>query len=94
LRPLTLVSLAIAVLALASMARERRALVPALIGVAAAIGVWLGKFELNGDGLTYGSVLTLLCCSLLARRAPRRVPAARSRPNAERSELTEHAQAR
>jgi hypothetical protein len=96
LRPLTLASLALAVLALASVARERRALVPALVGVAAASGVWLGKFELGSDLLTYSSVLTLLCCSLLARRAGRRRPraVADSQPSAARSELTEHAHAR
>jgi hypothetical protein len=96
LRPLTVASLGFAVLALGSMARERRALVPALAGVAAALGVWFGKFELNSLVLTYSSVVTLLCCSLLARRAAWRVPRADRRPsrNGERSELTEHAHAR
>jgi hypothetical protein len=96
LRPLTVASLGVAVLAFASMALERRALLPALVGVAAATGVWLGKFECNSDLLTYSSVVALLCCSLLARRAPRRVPRAEgpSLRKGQRSELTEHAQAR
>jgi hypothetical protein len=96
LGPLTAASLAALVLALASAARERRALVHALVGATAAVGVWLGKFELNSDVLTYSSLLTLLCCSLLARRAARRVPRVNdaSPPRGERSELTEHAEAR
>jgi hypothetical protein len=75
LRPLTLLSLGIAVAALASMARERRAVAPALLGVAAAGGVWFGKFELESVLLTYASVLVLLGCSLAARRAARRTAA-------------------
>jgi hypothetical protein len=91
LLPLTLGSLAIALVTLASMARRSRSYLPLAVGAASALGVWAGKFLLNSDVITWIGLFGLVLASLGARRRGPRVPA--PEPAAPRSELPEHAQA-
>jgi hypothetical protein len=88
LRPLTLVALGVALFGLGSGVRRSGYLA---FGVATvcALGIWLGKFELNNDVLLGASSAGLLLAACAARRA-RRAQRARS---AASSELAEHAQA-
>jgi hypothetical protein len=68
LLPLTLASLALALLSLAAMARRSGRYVPLLAGALSALGVWAGKFVLSLDLLTYLSLFGLIIASLSARR--------------------------
>jgi hypothetical protein len=92
LLPLTLSSLALALLSLAISARRSRQPLPLVVGSVCALGVWAGKFELGSDALTIGALLGLIGASLVARRG--RAPRPRARQVSRGSELTEHAEAR
>lgn len=95
--PLTLGSLALALLSLAVVARRSGRHAPLVLGTASALGVWAGKFVLNLEPLTYLSLCGLIIASLAARQlGPRRARSPRgahSRP-LQRSELSENAEAR
>jgi hypothetical protein len=93
LLPLTLASLSLALLSLASLARRSRRPLPFAIGCLCALGVWAGKFELGSDTLTIGALLGLIGASLAARRREQPV-AARPALVSDGSELAEHAEAR
>jgi hypothetical protein len=92
LLPLTLSSLALALMSLAISARRSRQPLPLVVGGVCALGVWAGKFELGSDALTIGALLGLIGASLLARRG--RPPQHVLPPVSRGSELTEHAEAR
>jgi hypothetical protein len=78
LRLMTFGSLALALSSLASMAlrrpmwRRRWTYLPLAVGAAGCIGVWLGKFVVASEPLTYVSLLGLILASLAARRGSRR----------------------
>jgi hypothetical protein len=91
--PLTVASLALALVSLAIVARRSRRPLPFALGALCALGVWAGKFELGSDALTLVALLGLIGASLAARRAEQR----RTRCDASLgpgSELAEHAEAR
>jgi hypothetical protein len=92
LLPLTLASLALALMSLAISARRSRQPLPLVVGSVCALAVWAGKFELGSDALTVGALLGLIGASLWARR--RQPPRARAPLVRRGSELTEHAEAR
>jgi hypothetical protein len=71
LQVMTLGSLALALLSLATMALRSRMYAPLLVGAASSVGVWLGKFTLSLPLLTYLSLLSLILASLSARRCSR-----------------------
>ena len=83
LEPLTLLALGVALLGVASGARRSGYLALA-VAAPSALLIWLGKFVLQNDVLTYGASCGLLLAALATRRARR----ARWR-----SELAHHAQA-
>jgi hypothetical protein len=83
---LTLGSLSLALLSLASLARKRKIYAPLAMAIVSAAGVWLGRFELNDELCTNLSLLGLILAALGARWLGARVRAA--------SELTQHAEAR
>jgi hypothetical protein len=83
---LTLASLALALISLASLARRRRRYAPFAVGLASAVGVWLGRFVLNSERVTYLSLLGLILAAVAARWLGTRARAD--------SELAEHAGAR
>ncbi len=93
LLPLTLASLAVALVSLATVARRSRRPLPLAAGALCALGVWAGKFELGSDALTIVALVGLLGASLAARRNDRR-PARSDEALGRGSELTEHAEAR
>ena len=64
LLPLTLAFLLLALATLAFKARTRRGYAPFVLGVVAAVGVMLGKFEWDSNSALYGAVGLLIVASL------------------------------
>lgn len=64
LLPLTAVTLAVSVAALAFQPRRRRGFGPFALGTLAALGVLVGKFAFDADWAMYGSLVALLAASL------------------------------
>lgn len=64
LLPMTAAVLSVAVGSLLMTARTDAAYGPLWIGLAASIGILLGKFVLNSTTLTYGGVLVLIAASI------------------------------
>jgi hypothetical protein len=83
---LTLGSLALTLISLASAAHRKGRYAPFALGLASAVGVWLGRFVLNSEPVTYSSLLGLILAAVAARWLGRRARV--------RSELAEHAGAR
>lgn len=95
LLPLTLGSLLLALLSLAWVARRSGRYAPLVAGAVSALGVWLGKFVLDLESLTYLSLFALIVASLAARRLGTQRAATSAAGRARHaSELPEHAQAR
>jgi hypothetical protein len=86
LKALTLGSLALALISLASMARTRKLYAPLATAVVSAAGVWIGRFELNSELCTNLSLFALIVAALAARWWGARARRA--------SELAQHAEAR
>jgi len=64
LLPLTVAFLVLALAALAFRAKKRRGHGPFLLGMAAAVGVLLGKFLWESNDILYGAVGLLVAASL------------------------------
>lgn len=92
LLPLTLTSLALALAALAVMAKRTGRYLPLGLGAASALGVYAGKFVLNSEAFMGLALLGLIVASIGARSTRSGVPVSRL-PSAG-SELSEQAQAR
>lgn len=68
---MTAAFLAVSVGSLAYLARRRRTVLPLLGGIVGAIALWLGRFVLDSDPLTYAAIALLALASW--------IPAARSK---------------
>ena len=76
LLPLTVLSLVIALGALGYRANRRRGYGPFVLGLAAAVGLLLGKFVLNLDAAVYGGIASLIGASLWNSWPKKSVPSA------------------
>lgn len=80
LLPLTVLSLALAVAALAYKANLRRGYGPFVAGLGAAVGLVVGKFVVGSHLAVYGSVAALVGASLWNAWPKKSVPPAPTEP--------------
>jgi hypothetical protein len=80
LLPLAALSLVIAVAALGYRASRRRGYGPFLLGLAAAVGLVVGKFVLDADVALYASIAVLVAASLWNSWPKKSVPFAPTEP--------------
>jgi mercuric ion transport protein len=80
LLPLTVLALAMAVAALGFRASRRRGYGPFVVGLAAAVGLVVGKFVVDSNAAVYVSVAALVGASLWNSWPKKSVPAAPTEP--------------
>ena len=82
LLPLTIAALSMAVAALGYRANGRRGYGPFVLGLAAAVGLVVGKFVVDSNLLVYGGVAALVGASLWNAwpKSTKRVPPAPTEP--------------
>jgi hypothetical protein len=76
LLPLTLTALLLAVAALGFRANRRRGYGPFILGLAAAVGLVVGKFVMDSNVAVYGSIAALVGSSLWNSWPKKSVPLA------------------
>jgi hypothetical protein len=80
LLPLTVLSLVLAVAALGYRANRRRGYGPFVLGLAAAVGLVVGKFIVDSDVVVYGSIAALVGASVWNSWPKKGVPSAPTEP--------------
>jgi lipopolysaccharide export LptBFGC system permease protein LptF len=80
LLPLTALALALAVAALGFRASKRRGFGPFVVGLAAAVGLVVGKFVVDSNAAVYVSVAAVVGASLWNSWPKKSVPAAPTEP--------------
>jgi hypothetical protein len=76
LLPLTILALVLAVAALGFRASRRRGYGPFVLGLAAAVGLVVGKFVIDSNLAIYGSIVILVSSSLWNSWPKKSVPSA------------------
>jgi hypothetical protein len=64
LLPLTASSLVLALAALGYRANSRRGYAPLVLGIVAAVGLFVGKFVVDSNVAVYGGIAALVCASI------------------------------